>query len=102
MCERLAAGNCSTGSSSKRLFERLLPACCTGNRGVATPASNVGAWNSPAAHPCMAHPEAVRRDRPSGTIIFLLTDAHGGVEVDNQGDAFFVAFPAAHRHVRLT
>jgi class 3 adenylate cyclase len=125
MCERLAAGNCSTGLGSKRLFERCCPLA----------ARETDAWRHRQARdgwrveqpdseiPRMARHEAVRRDLCSGTVTFLFTDvegstkllhklgvaayaeataehreilrrvfsAHAGVEVDTQGDAFFVA-----------
>jgi hypothetical protein len=76
MCERLAAGNCSTGLGSKRLFERCCPLA----------ARETDAWRHRQARdgwrveqpdseiPRMARHEAVRRDL-----------------CDTQGDAFFVA-----------
>src|SRR4029450_5886102 len=83
MCERLAAGNCSTGLGSKRLFERCSPLA----------ARETAAWRHRQARdgwrveqpdseiPRMARHEAVRRDLCSGTVTFLFTDVEGSTKL---------------------
>src|SRR4029450_8955734 len=83
MCERLAAGNCSTGLGSKRLFERCCPLA----------ARETDAWRHRQTRdgwpveqpdseiPRMARHEAVRRDLCSGTVTFLFTDVEGSTKL---------------------